>query len=110
MVTPTNSFGLGKVKRNENKGTATITVEDVPNPGELVLSGKGVKRASSAGGAAIAKTVTAPGDVKLKIRAKGNKKNLLNETGKIKVKPKITFTPTGGDPNTQSRKLKLTKR
>ncbi len=66
VVTPTNSFGLGKVKRNENKGTATITVEDVPNPGELVLSGKGVKRASAAGGAVIAKTVTAPGDVKLR--------------------------------------------
>lgn len=110
VVTPTNSFGLGKVKRNENKGTATITLEDVPNPGELVLSGKGVKRASAAGGAVIAKTVTAPGDVKLKIRAKGKKKNLLNEVGKVKVKPKITFTPTGGDPNTRSRKLKLTKR
>jgi hypothetical protein len=107
VVSPSNTFALGKVKRNQDKGTATLTVS-VPNPGELVLAGKGVKRASAAG-AVVAKTVTAPGDVKLKIRAKGKKKRKLNETGKVKVKPTITYTPTSGDPNTQSRRLKLKK-
>lgn len=108
VLDPSNTFRLGKVKRNKNKGTATITVKDIPNPGELALAGRGIKVARTAG-AVIAKTVTAPGDVKLTIRAKGKKKRKLNETGKVKVKPKITFTPTGGDPNTQSRKLKLKK-
>jgi hypothetical protein len=109
VVAPTNSFTLGKVEPNRKKGTATITLEDIPNPGELVLAGKGVKQAS-ASGAVVAKTVTTPGNVQLKIRAKGKKKRKLNETGKVKVKPSITFTPTGGAPNTQSLKLKLKKR
>ena len=32
------------------------------------------------------------------------------ETGKVKVKPKVTHTPTGGDPSTRSIKVKLKKR
>jgi hypothetical protein len=62
------------------------------------------------GSAIISKTVSAPGVVKLKIRAKGKQKAILNETGKVKVKPKITYTPTGGDPSTQSIKVKLKKK
>jgi hypothetical protein len=104
-LVPTNSFTLGAIQRNKKKGTATLTV-DVPNPGELTASGKGVKAA----GAVISKTVTAAGAVKLLIRAKGQKRETLNETGKVKLKAKVTYIPTGGDPNTQSRKLKLKKR
>jgi hypothetical protein len=103
-----NAFSFGKARRNTKKGTATLTV-DAPNPGELVLSGKGVKPAGAAG-AVTAKTVTAAGNVKLLIRAKGKKQRTLNETGKVKVSFAVTYTPTGGDPSTQSRKLKLKKR
>jgi hypothetical protein len=105
LVEPDNRFTFGKVKLNEEKGTARLTLS-VPNPGELTGSGKGVK---VAGAAVISKTVPAAGPVNLKIGAKGRKKHKLNETGKVKVKPKITFTPTGGDPSTQSKKLKLRK-
>jgi hypothetical protein len=101
---PSNSFTLGKAKLNKKKGTATLTV-NVPNPGELTGSGKGVKVASAA---VISKTVS-PGNVKLTIKAKGKKKATLNETGKVNVKPKITYTPTGGSPSTQAKKLKLKK-
>ncbi len=104
VVNPTNTFTLGSITRNRKKGTATLTV-NVPNPGELAASGKGVKAASQA---TTSKAVTA-GAAKLTIRAKGKKKGKLNDTGKVKLKPKITFTPTGGDPSTQSRKLKLKK-
>ena len=48
--------------------------------------------------------------MKLTIGAKGKKKRALNETGNIKVKSKITYTPTGGDPSTQSVKVKLKKK
>ena len=34
----------------------------------------------------------------------------LNSTGKVKVKPKITYTPTGGERGHQSVKVKLIKR
>jgi hypothetical protein len=107
LFDPTNSFTLGKTTLNKKKGTATITAT-VPNPGELTASGKGVKRASSAG-ARTAVTVAAPGTVKLKIRAKGKQKATLNDVGKVNVKPKITYTPTGGTARTQSKKLKLKK-
>jgi hypothetical protein len=33
----------------------------------------------------------------------------LNRNGKLKLKAKITFTPTGGVANTQTAKLKLKK-
>jgi hypothetical protein len=107
VVNPSNSFTLGKVKHNRKKGTATVAVT-VPNPGSLRLSGKDLKKAS-ASGAVVAKTVTAPGKVKLKITATGRKRRGLNQRGRVKVKPKITYTPTGGDPASRSRKLSLRK-
>jgi hypothetical protein len=106
VFVPDNSFSLGRTTRNKKQGTATLTV-NVPNPGELTGSGKDVK---VAGAAVISKTVTAPGDVKLTIRAKGKKKRKLNATGKVTVTPTITYTPTGGDPSTQSRKLQIKKK
>jgi hypothetical protein len=104
-----NSFTLGEVNRNKKKGTATLTV-DVPNLGELALSGKGVKTQRAGSGAVASKTVNAAGTVKLLIEAKGTKRRKLNKTGKVKVNPKVTYTPTGGDPSTQSKRLKLKKR
>jgi hypothetical protein len=106
VFAPTNTFTLGATARNRKKGTATITA-NVPNPGELTGSGNGVK---AAGAAKISKTVTAPGEVKLLIKAKGKKKRKLNKTGKVKLKVAVTYTPTGGDPSTRSLKVKLKKR
>jgi hypothetical protein len=99
VLVPTNTFTLGAVTRRKKKGTATISV-DVPNPGQLVASGKGVAGAVAAAG---------PGPVQLPIRAKGSKKRKLNRTGKVRVAPSVTFTPTGGDPGTQATTLKLKK-
>ncbi len=104
VFVPTNVFTLRGVNLHRKKGTATLKV-NVPNPGELVLSGNGVKGV----GASRAVAVTAPGIARLPIRAKGKKRETLNETGRVRVKLKITYTPTGGDPSTQSRKLKLRK-
>ena len=108
VIAPTNSFKLGDVDRNRRKGTATLTVEDVPNPGELTGSGNGVK-ASSAGRAVTSKSVGA-GQAQLLIKAKGKKKKKLNQKGKVKLNVAITYTPTGGDPSTQSVKVKLKKK
>jgi hypothetical protein len=105
-INPISTFTLDAIARNKAKGTATLTVS-LPNPGELTGAGKGVKVANAA---VISKTLSAPGTVQLRIKAQGKKKKKLNSTGKVKVKPKITFTPTGGDPATQSAKLKLKKK
>jgi hypothetical protein len=104
-INPTSTFTLDGIRRNKKNGSATLKAT-VPNPGELTVAGKGVKAANVAG---ISKTVSAPGSVRLLIKAKGGKKKQLNSTGKVKVKPKITFTPAGGDPATQSMKVKLKK-
>jgi hypothetical protein len=107
VVEPTNTFTLGAITRNKKKGTATLTA-NVPNPGELTGSGKGVK--AFAAGAVTSKAIPAPGPAMLLIKAKGKKKRKLNETGKVKLNVAITYTPTGGDPATQSVKVKLKKK
>ena len=105
VLDPTNTLTFGQIVRNKKKGTATLTV-DVPNPGQLDYSGTGIKIAETAA----VKTVTAAGSVKFKIKATGKKRKKLDQTGKVKVKPQFTFTPTGGTAGTQSIKLKLKKR
>jgi hypothetical protein len=103
---PTNTITLGDTSRNKKKGTATLTV-NVPNPGELTASGRGVK---AAGAARTSRAVTGPGTAKLVIRAKGRKKAKLNNTGKVKLTPTITFTPTGGAAGAVSTSVKLKKK
>jgi hypothetical protein len=105
-------FSFGRLKRNKKRGTAVLPVT-VPGAGTLSLSGRGVagqqantSRAASAGGRAVASAST----VKLLVKGKGKKKKTLNETGKVKLNLAITYTPTGGDPSTQSIKVKLTKK
>jgi hypothetical protein len=105
-INPTSTFTLGAGTRNKNKGTATITA-NVPNPGELTVSGRGVKVANAA---VTSKQIRAPGTVRLLIKAKGRKKRKLNSTGKVKVRPEITYIPSGGGLNTQSMKVRLFKR
>jgi hypothetical protein len=107
VVNPSNTFTLGGITRNKKKGTATLTM-DVPNPGELIASGNGVKAASSSGRAVTSKSVPA-GLAQLVVKATGKKKKRLNETGKVKLNVAVTYTPTGGDPSTQSLKVKLKK-
>ncbi len=103
-VTPTSDFAIGKVKAQPN-GTAMVTLT-LPNPGELSVGGKGVKGSVSA---VRAKRVKA-GKVKVVIGAKGKNAQKLSESGKVTVKPKITFTPTGGSPHTEKKKVKLRRK
>jgi hypothetical protein len=105
-ITPTGDFTLGKPKSKPN-GTAKLTVT-VPNPGELSVSGGGAAKSSPS--ASAAKQVAAAGTVTLKIKAKGRKKRKLARKGKVTVNPKIIFTPTGGIPTSQFRKIKLRTR
>lgn len=105
-IEPTSTFTLEAITHTNRRGTATIAA-NVPNPGELTGSGNGVK----VGIAAVTRNqVRAPGKVKLLIKAKGRKKRKLNSTGKVKVWPEITYTPTGGSASTQSMKVTLIKR
>ncbi|MGH2636376.1 MAG: calcium-binding protein [Actinomycetota bacterium] len=105
---PSSDFTFGKAKKNKRKGTAKLTVI-VPGPGELLLAGKKLKPDSEQVGATAAGA--SPNiEAVLKVKAKGKGKRKLKRTGKAKVKPDVTYTPTGGEPNTRSKKLKLKKR
>jgi hypothetical protein len=102
-VNPTSTFSFDAITRNRNKGTATI-VAKVPNPGELTGSGKGIHAA------VISTKIRAPGRVRILIKARGKKSRKLNSTGKVRVRPEITYTPTGGSASSQSVRVKLVKR
>jgi hypothetical protein len=109
FVNPTNQFTVGKLKRR----TLTVTV---PGPGELSVA----RPSPSPGGAvpaarkAVRKLVrrstaaaTAAGRVTVPLRLTKLGKSLLRERGRLKVPAAITYTPTGGEPSTLTRKLKL---
>jgi hypothetical protein len=102
---PSNDFSFGTVKRNKRRGTAKLTVEIVEGPGELVLA---KTRKVKAVDEAVADE--GPTEDQLAIKPKGKARRQLNKKGKAKVKAEVTYTPDEGDPNTQSKKLKLKKR
>jgi hypothetical protein len=97
VVSASNTFTLGKAKLKKKNGTATLAAR-VPNPGEVDLSGMGIKTASS---------VSATGNIKLLVQATGRKRKKLTKNGAVKVKPTITYTPAAGEASTQTVKLKL---
>jgi hypothetical protein len=105
---PDNTFHLAKTTRHKKKGTATLTF-DLPNPGQLTGIGKGAKVSPTS--PKPQGTVVAPGSgpTQLLVKANGKKKRKLNDTGKVKLNLAVTYTPTGGDPNTQSLRVKLKK-
>jgi hypothetical protein len=107
VVKPVNSFTLGALARNKKKGIATLSV-DVPAPGELSLSGKGVKSARA--NRRVSQVVPAPGTATLRIRAKGKAQKRLRKTGKVRVKATVTYTPTDGDAAAQALKVTLKKK
>jgi hypothetical protein len=100
VIEPTNTFSFSQVAA-DGKGTATVSVK-VPNAGALVVAGKGVKRAR--------KSATAPGVVPLKVRATGKARRKLASSSRVKVTAKVTFTPTGGDARSRSKRLTLKRR
>jgi streptogramin lyase len=104
-----NDFVLGDVHKNKKKGTAEQTVL-VPCPGEVVLEGKKVKEVTEQAVATAAGAAAPEIEVVLKVTAKGKAKRKLKKKGKARVKFEVTYTPTGGEPTTKSKKLKLKKR
>ena len=100
---PDNTFSLEHLTRNRRRGFATLTAM-VPGPGELAVSGNGVKPHS--GG-------TAAGSVPVRVAAMGSKRDKLNRSGKVRLSVDVTYTPTAdlpGAPNTQTVRVKLVKR
>ena len=79
-------------------GTAKLAVE-LPGPGDVTLGGKHLTTVS--------KHPAAAGEARLKVKALGKTKRKLRRRGKAAVRPKVTFTPTGGTANTLSERVEL---
>jgi Zn-dependent metalloprotease len=111
-VPPDNLFTLGKVKGK----SLTVTV---PGPGEVEVrdaADRSARRAPAAGAKAKKKllkpssaTATQAGSLKVKLKLTKTAKKVIKKKGKVKVKAAITFTPTGGTSNRQTKRLKVKK-
>jgi hypothetical protein len=110
VIQPSTTVGF--IKKNQTykvgkKGKIILPIE-LPGPGDIKISGKGVARQSAASkSASVVKAVREAGTVKLPIKLSRKILGHLDAAGKASMKVKVVFTPVGGDPGTQSRKLKL---
>ena len=102
---PRNDFSFGKVKKNKRKGTAKLTIEIVEGPGGLELAK--TKKVKSDDEAVEDAGAT---EEKLVIKPKGKARKKLGRKGRARVKAEVTYTPTGGEPNTQTKRIRLIKR
>jgi len=95
-------FRFGKLKRNRRNGTAIQKVQlPPPDAGTVVLTGKGLKKQT--------KQATASGLLKLALKPAGKLAKKLRRRGKAKVSEVVTYTPDGGSPVSQKKKVKLLK-
>lgn len=95
---PGNDIAIRKPSLNTQRGTGKLPV-DVPGAGVLELTGKGLKP--------VEKPVAGAGTVNVPLRPTGRTADKLHEDGKVKVTAEVTFTPTGGAANTESKKVTL---
>jgi hypothetical protein len=100
---PSNTFKLGKLKRNKKKGTAKqVVILPLPDAGSVTIKGKGLKTKT--------RFVTGGANLKLPVIAKGKKSKALKRSGKAKIKAQVTYSPIGNAVTTLKKKLKLLKR
>jgi hypothetical protein len=92
-VNPTNTFTVGKQKGNK----LTLTV---PGPGSLTVAKKKLLKTTTT-------PVSGAGAVTVNLKLAKKAKQRLRQKGKLSLNAGITFTPSGGDPATQSKKLKF---
>jgi hypothetical protein len=91
----------GKVAKDTSKGTARLSVI-IPSPGQLVVTGSGIKKVSG--------HPTAPGQVQVLIAAKGKALTTLNKKGKVTVTVQITFTTADGTKEKATTTVTLVKK
>ncbi len=93
---PSNRFGLGAIARRR---AGTSLRVHVPGPGRLTLSGPGLRT--------VVVDASAAGTAKLALTPTGAARRRLAEVGVVGLRASVTFAPSGGDPATRSRSLKL---
>lgn len=98
---PSNYFRFGKLRFNKKRGTARI---------EVIVAGAGTLRvAPGRRMKAMVPRPQAAGTVYLKLKSKRNGRKGLRRRGRLWGTIRVTFTPTGGEPNTLSKAVRLEK-
>ena len=102
---PVNDIARGKLTLNKKKGTGKLTI-NVPGPGSLksVDARKAKKRVKGK-----VLNPAAAGVVKVPLLPTKAGQKALGAKGRLKVKLKVTFTPAGGVPNTETFTVTLKK-
>lgn len=90
-----------KLRRNPKNGTAKLLVH-VPGKVTVELAGKGIARQRP-------RFKVGLGTISLRVKAKGRARRKLDRTGFVKVKVRVTVRPIGGDPNVQTKRVRLVK-
>ena len=93
----TSVFTIGRPKLNKKAGTATLVL-DLPDPGTITLTGRGVRRQRlrrrQQAVAGAARKVKA-GRARLLVQAKGRAKLRLQRSGQVKVRIRVVYKPKG---------------
>jgi hypothetical protein len=96
---PSNVFTIGKFFRDKDKGTGAVVL-NVPGPGTVALQSSKLRSQGN--------VATEAGEIGLSVLPRSGKpKHKLRNTGKLKAKTFLKFTPEGGTTATQKDKLKL---
>jgi hypothetical protein len=108
-IEPTSAFTVTKVRRKKG-GAISVTVQ-LPNPGTLVA---GDPHDYALGAPGVKPLLLKPGvedvglgSVTVTARTTQRARDVLARRGRLKVRVKILFTPKGGLPSGQIRKVKL---
>jgi hypothetical protein len=99
-VNVTVALTLGGAKLNKKKGNATLSVS-AGAAGTLQLAGKDLAPQAASPGS--------PQAVSMLVTPTGRSKKKLNQKGKVSVTATVTFTPTGGQPSSSQKTIKLKK-
>lgn len=95
---PFNDFGFKRVKKNHKTGTAKLVL-NLPGAGSVAISGQGVRP--------VTKDASAAGLLPVKIGATGAARAQLESDGRVRVTIVATFTPSGGDARSKSKRITL---
>jgi hypothetical protein len=114
-IEPTSAFTIGAIKPGKG-GKLTVTAT-LPNPGTLEGGDKNDSSLATVAGKKKSKYLqhatmpvgVAGQTVRLLLKPTKLARSVLAENGRLKTKAKVVFTPTGGNPSTQTLKVKLKK-
>jgi len=108
-IEPTSAFTVTKVRRS--KGSSISVTAQLPNPGTLIAGDPHDYALGAPGGKPLllkaGQTEAGEGSVTVKTRTTQLTRDRLARRGRLKMRVKVLFTPTGGLPSAHLLKVKL---